>query len=72
MQIQDDKETAERLTEQAQEAQRLYEEKLATAKSEASRLYQKVETDIQEISEQKWQEFRQNTRETENSFFFFF
>ena len=56
--IQDDKETAQKLTQEAEEAQSSYEQKLKQARSEASQYYKEAEADIEESSQKQWKEFR--------------
>lgn len=63
--IQEDQETAAKLTEEAEEAHRLYDEKLAQAKGEAVQVHKDMEAKIYEISQKRWAEFREEARQEE-------
>ena len=58
--IEDDRETAEKLAQEAEDAQRSYEQKISEARDEASQIHKDIEADIQSRTLKKWEEFRKN------------
>ena len=63
--INDDRETAHRLTEEAESAQKSYEEKLDQAKQQAAQLIKDAENDILDHHQKSWADFRQKALDEE-------
>lgn len=63
--IQDDRETASRLADEAEEAQKAYEEKLQQAKIEAAQIHKDMEREMAEAMQKRWEDFRHSAREEE-------
>lgn len=63
--IQDDRETASRLAEEAEEAQKAYEEKLSHARQDANQIFKDMESEMDSLMQKRWESFREQSRDDE-------